>query len=73
MISFLTFLAGAVFGGLGAVWALAITFAMKPTIQNQNNEGEKLAKALKRFGQTANRTSIGEARRIANAALKELK
>lgn len=34
---------------------------------------EKVIQARRRFGQIANRTSINEARKIANIALKELR
>jgi hypothetical protein len=72
------FLAGMALGGLlaaGGGLALAYRLAGEK-LNNISNDvtttAEKLVQARKRFGQIANRESIGEARKIANIALKEL-
>ncbi len=79
----LTFLAGVASGSL-LTTAIAVVIAKSLRRYNQRpslagtlmqeafNAAEKLVKARKRLGQIANRESIGEARKIANIALKEL-
>jgi len=79
----LTFFSGYAFGSLVTAAIAAIIakyvqrYNQRPTfigtlMQEAFNAAEKLVQARKRLGQIANRESIGEARKIANIALKEL-
>ena len=84
MVYILAFLAGMTAGGalaLGVTFVHVLKRRRKAKHENaiahfgrvmSQFSPEKIIQARKRFGQIANRTSIGEARKIANTALKEL-
>lgn len=74
---FLTFAFGAAFCfAIVFLWAASAVDKAKPhsgqLIKKYSATLRRLEQSKRRFGQIANRESIGEARKIANTALKEL-